>query len=47
MYSKNLSNLGKGTQKVDVNLNSLARGTYLLQVISEKNTSTAKLVIVR
>jgi hypothetical protein len=47
MYSKNLSNLGKGTQKVDVNVNSLARGTYLLQVISEKNTSTAKLVIVR
>jgi hypothetical protein len=47
LYSRNITDLNKGNQTFEVKVNSLARGSYVLQLITENNISTSKLVIVK
>jgi hypothetical protein len=46
-YSRDISGLTKGKQTINLNVNSLSEGTYLLQVIAQDDVSTVKLVIVK
>lgn len=46
-YSREISSLSKGKQTIQLDVNSLSEGTYLLQVIAQDEVSTAKIVIVK
>jgi hypothetical protein len=46
-YSKNIASVTKGIQAINLKVNSLSEGTYLLQVVAQDKMSTEKLVIVK
>ena len=45
VQSKSINNLSKGQQNIQLNINSLNRGTYMLQIIAGRETGTSKLII--
>jgi hypothetical protein len=47
MVSENFGSLSTGHQQLEVEVNSLSKGTYLLQIIAGEQTGSAKLVIVK
>ncbi len=47
MYSENFNGLGKGKQSANIDISSLAEGSYLVQLHSDKKMSSAKLIIVK